>query len=76
MGETEPTEHPDYSKLTGENGTIHLAISVDGKPMLYQNTNGFTGFEMDQLTLFGQSYGYKFDIEYTMNVLMANIPMW
>ncbi len=63
LGETEPTEHPDYSALTGENGTICLAISVDNKPMLYQNADGFTGFEMELLTAFAQRYGYKFDIE-------------
>ena len=63
LGKTEPTEHPDYSALTGENGTIHLAISVDNKPMLYQNADGFTGFEMELLTAFGQRNGYKFDIE-------------
>ena len=32
LGKTEPTEHPDYSALTSENGTIRLAISVDNKP--------------------------------------------
>ena len=63
LGKTEPTEHPDYSTLTGENGTIHLAVSVDGKPMFYQNADGFTGFEMELLTAFAQHYGYKFDIE-------------
>ena len=63
LGKTEPTEHPNYSALTGENGTIRLAISVDNKPMLYQNADGFTGFEMELLTAFGQHYGYKFDIE-------------
>ena len=63
VGETEPADHPDYTKLTGENGTIRLAISVDNKPMLYQIADGFTGFEMELLTLFGQRYGYNFDIE-------------
>ena len=63
LGETEPEEQPGYSNLTGENGTIRIAISVDNKPMLYQNTDSFMGFEMELLTLFGQRYGYKFDIE-------------
>ena len=27
------------------------------------NADGFTGFEMELLTAFGQRYGYKFDIE-------------
>lgn len=63
LGNSEPTEHPDYTNLTGENGTIRIAISVDNKPMLYQSAERFTGFEMELLTLFGQKYGYKFDIE-------------
>ena len=63
MGDTEPTDIPDYASLSGENGTIRLAISVDNKPMLYQRENGYTGFEMELLTLFGQRAGYAFDIE-------------
>ena len=63
LANAEPTEHPDYTKLTGENGTIRMAISVDNKPMLYQRADRFTGFEMELLTLFGQEYGYQFDIE-------------
>ena len=63
LGDTEPTEHPNYSQLTGENGTIHLAISLDSKPILYHNANGYTGLEMELLTLFGQYAGYAFDIE-------------
>ena len=63
LGDTEPTEHPAYSRLTGENGTIHLAISVDNKPLLYQTAEGYTGFEMELLTLFGQYAGYAYDIE-------------
>ena len=63
LGPTEPTEIPDYASLSGENGTIKLAISVDNKPMLYQRGDQFTGFEMELLTLFGQQAGYAFDIE-------------
>ena len=63
MGATEPEEHPDYRALEGENGTIRLAIVVDGKPLLYQREDYYTGFEMDLLTLFGQKYGYAFDFE-------------
>ena len=62
-GSSEPTDHPDYKSLTGENGTIRLAISVDNKPILYQYAERYTGLEMDLLTLFGRQYGYRFDIE-------------
>ena len=63
MGAAEPEGYPDYMALEGENGTIRLAISVDGKPLLYQRGDYITGFEMDLLTLWGQKYGYNFDIE-------------
>lgn len=63
LGAAEPEEHPDYMSLEGRNGTIRLAIAIDGKPLLYQREDYFTGLEMDILMLFGQKYGYNFDIE-------------
>ncbi|MBR6522574.1 MAG: transporter substrate-binding domain-containing protein [Oscillospiraceae bacterium] len=63
MGAAEPNEHPDYMSLSGENGTIRLAMAIDGKPLLYQRENYYTGLEMELLTLFAQKYGYSFDIE-------------
>ena len=63
MGSAEPEEHPDYMSLKGENGTIRLATAIDGKPLLYQREDYFTGFEMELLTLFGQYAGYAYDIE-------------
>ena len=62
-GDTEPTDVPDYASLSGENGTIRLAISVDNKPIIYQQGSSYTGFEMELLTMFGQKMGYAFDIE-------------
>ena len=63
MSDTEPTEHPDYSSLTGENGTIRLAVCVDSKPMLYKYKDGCTGFEMEMLTLFAEQNGYRYELE-------------
>ena len=63
LGAVEPNDIPDYKALTGENGTIRLAISVDNKPMMYQRGESYTGFEMELLTLFGKHAGYAFDIE-------------
>ena len=60
---TEPTEHSYYENLTGENGTIRLALALDGKPLLYQSGERYTGFEIDLLTAFGQKCGYNFEIE-------------
>ena len=63
LGDAEPTEHPDYTTLTGENGTIRLAVVVESKPMVYLKNGVCTGFEIELLTLFAQQYGYAFEIE-------------
>ena len=63
LGATESADIPAYAALSGENGTIRLAISVDCKPLLYQRGSSYTGFEIDLLTLFGQQAGYAFEIE-------------
>ena len=63
ISDTEPTEHPDYTSLSGENGTIRLAVVIESKPALYMKDNLCTGFEIELLTLFAQQYGYKFEIE-------------
>jgi polar amino acid transport system substrate-binding protein len=63
LGESEPKEHPDYTKLTGENGTLRIAIGDGMKPMAYQIGELFTGYEADFLTLFAEEYGYKLDMQ-------------
>lgn len=63
MADTEPLEHPDYQSLTGENGTIRLAVCLDNKPLLYKYKDGCTGLEMEILTLFAQEYGYSLKME-------------
>ena len=60
---SEPTEHPDYLSLSGENGTIRLAVVVENKPAVYLKDGLYTGFEMELLTNFGREYGYNFEIE-------------
>ena len=63
LSDTEPTEHPDYTSLSGENGTIRLAVTVENKPAVYLKDNLCTGFEIEFLTRFAQQYGYNFEIE-------------
>ncbi|MDO4741410.1 MAG: transporter substrate-binding domain-containing protein, partial [Eubacteriales bacterium] len=63
LGDTEPTEHPDYKSLTGENGTIRLAAVAENKPLIYQYRDQCTGYEMELLTIFARQYGYRFEIE-------------
>ena len=63
LGLVEPSDPIEYEALSGENGTIRLAISVDGKPILHQSGKGYSGFEMELLTIFAQQAGYAFEIE-------------
>ena len=63
LGDTEPSEHPDYTKLTGENGTLKIAVSDSLKPVSYQKGSMYTGYEVDFLTLFAEEYGYKLEIQ-------------
>lgn len=60
--DTEPSEHPDYTKLTGENGTLKIAVSDSLKPVSYRKGSMYTGYEVDFLTLFAEEYGYKLEI--------------
>lgn len=63
FGDSAPTQHPDYHSLTGENGTLKIAVSDSMKPSVYRMGEDFTGYEIDFLTLFAKEYGYKLDIE-------------
>ena len=63
VGDTEPSEHPDYTKLTGENGTLKIAVSDSLKPVSYKKGSMYTGYEVDFLKLFAEEYGYKLEIQ-------------
>lgn len=63
FSDNEPTEHPNYSALSGENGVIRLAVVAQNKPLIYQYNNQISGIEMELLTLFAKQYGYRFQIE-------------
>ena len=58
----EPDDPPDYDNLTGENGTLKIAISSDQKPFSFLKNNHYTGFDIDVLTAFGRHYGYRLEI--------------
>lgn len=63
FSDTEPEEHPDYSVLTGENGTLKIAVENAQKPMAYRKNNVFTGYEVEFLTRFAQEQGYRLVFE-------------
>ena len=63
FADTEPTEHPDYSSLTGENGTLKIAVCDAMRPTSYKKGAGYTGLDVEFLTLFAKEYGYKLDLQ-------------
>lgn len=63
FGDEEPEEHPDYNSLTGENGTIRVAVDNMMKPLSYIKNDTYTGYEVDFLTRFAEKYGYRLEIE-------------
>ena len=62
FGDSEPAEHPDYTKLSGENGTLKIAVGDSMKPTAYQRGSIITGYEIEFLTLFAEEYGYRLDV--------------
>lgn len=74
FGDSEPEEHPDYTKLTGENGTLKVAVGDTMKPTSYQRGMLYTGYEVDFMTLFAETYGYKLDIYgMSFNALVSTV---
>ena len=63
LASAEPTEHPDYTNLSGENGTLKIAVSDSIKPVSYQRGSLYTGYEIDFLTRFAREYGYRLEIQ-------------
>ena len=63
FADAEPEEHPDYTRLTGENGTLRIAVCDGQKPVAYQKGNLYSGYEVDFLTLFAEEYGYRLDLQ-------------
>jgi len=62
----EPTEHPDYESLSGENGTIHIGTCSTTKPFVYIKNGKYTGFDIDVIVLFAREYGYKLTFSDTL----------
>ena len=74
FGSTEPSEGLDYGSLTGENGTIKVAVAPDLKPISYVKDGSLTGYEMEILLLFAREYGYKLDMSYmTFDAILPGV---
>ena len=56
-----PTEVEDAGTLSGENGTITVAISNSDVPLSYVSENTAKGFDVELMIAFAREYGYKID---------------
>ena len=53
-----PTEFEDYSSLSGENGTISVAIADSDMPVSYVSEGLARGFDVELVIRFAKEYGY------------------
>ena len=60
---SEPDGSIDFTQLTGENGTLHVATTVESKPFDYLKDGQFCGFDADFIFCFAQEYGYELEID-------------
>ena len=74
FGETEPAGQLDYDSLTGENGTIRVAVAPDLKPISYIKDCELAGYETEIMLLFAKEYGYKLDMSYmTFDAILPGV---
>jgi polar amino acid transport system substrate-binding protein len=74
FGETEPKGKLDYASLTGENGTLRLAVAPDLKPISYIKDGEATGYEMELLVQFAKEYGYGLEMSYvTFDAILPGV---
>lgn len=57
-----PTEFEDYSTLSGENGTISVAVSDSDMPLSFVSEGIARGFDVEIMIAFAKEYGYKLDL--------------
>ena len=72
IGKTEPTEVFDHDSLSGENGTLKVAVSPDLKPLCYIKNGDVTGYEVEVLQHFAMEYGYN--LEFHLMAFDAILP--
>jgi len=65
----------DTASLSGENGTLRLAISTDvGEPFAYELNGCYVGYDVDMAFRFCKEYGYAIEItDYRFSDLIAAV---
>ena len=64
LGNDDSTKTFDESGLTGENGTLSVAVMTDSPPFSYIENNKLQGYMIEVMTEFAREYGYKLSYEY------------
>ena len=65
LGSDESAKTYDDSGLTGENGTIVVAVLPDYPPFSYTSNNKLSGYAVELTTIFARRYGYSISYEQT-----------
>ena len=60
---SEPNGAVDLSQLTGENGTLRVATTVENKPFDFLQNDQVCGFDVDLLFEFAKEYGYALELD-------------
>ena len=63
FSDVEPDVSIDLTQLTGENGTLRIATTVESKPFDYLKDGQFCGFDAEFIFLFAKEYGYALEID-------------
>lgn len=74
LGSKEPDELFDSSSLTGENGTLKVAVSPDLKPLCYLKDGEIVGYEIEVLQQFAKECGYQLEfIPMTFDAILPGV---
>ena len=74
LGNAEPTDFFDSDTLTGENGTLRVAVAPDLKPVCYVKDGAFVGYEIEVLQHFAKEYGYRLEfISMTFDAILPGV---
>ena len=74
LGNAEPTEFFDSDTLTGENGTLRVAVAPDLKPVCYVKDGALVGYEVEVLQHFAKEYGYRLEfISMTFDAILPGV---
>ena len=74
LGNTEPTDLFDSDTLTGENGTLKVAVAPDLKPICYVKDGAIIGYEIEVLQQFAKEYGYQLEfVSMTFDAILPGV---